>query len=546
MKRYILPVILTVICWSGIKAQNDVITSRSLTIEGSYNPSMSEQGKIMPVPERPQTQRQAATVSYRTEANPHQGYERTPMGVFGEQSDDVEQSSYYGLVRLGYGLRNVSDGLLDAGWRISDRDLLTVSGLMDGWSTKPDSIWKSKMFNGDIKAEYSHRFDSMAVGIYGGYGHSAFNYREGKDTTAAIIDASDFGQKINRADVGLWANGEFRRVEWHLNADMQWLSRNGLVLNGNQAGGKERLLRIGAGLEMPLLGGRGGLDYNQKTASYNWQGIYGAAYSGFTTITVSPYWKQTWGNLDTRLGLNLDVRTAAGKKFLASPMLTASYNVGESLRLLAGITGGIRDNSMRTLTGVSPYWSESEQIRDGYETVNASIGASYSQGTWLTLSLRGGYRHTMDDLFQVVQDSIIRTSLLRQEGSDVMYARLNADMQFADRAQIKMEVTGNAYTGKYSEGALALKPVLDGSLFGRVGIIPGLDAMLTYRAILFGKVDGTRMPMVNDVALTLDYDFRPNLSFYLTGNRLAGGNYYYYAGYRSIKPSVLVGLTYRF
>ena len=546
MKRYILPVILTVICWSGIKAQNDVITSRSLTIEGSYNPSMSEQGKIMPVPERPQTQRQAATVSYRTEANPHQGYERTPMGVFGEQSDDVEQSSYYGLVRLGYGLRNVSDGLLDAGWRISDRDLLTVSGLMDGWSTKPDSIWKSKMFNGDIKAEYSHRFDSMAVGIYGGYGHSAFNYREGKDTTAAIIDASDFGQKINRADVGLWANGEFRRVEWHLNADMQWLSRNGLVLNGNQAGGKERLLRIGAGLEMPLLGGRGGLDYNQKTASYNWQGIYGAAYSGFTTITVSPYWKQTWGNLDTRLGLNLDVRTAAGKKFLASPMLTASYNVGESLRLLAGITGGIRDNSMRTLTGVSPYWSESEQIRDGYETVNASIGASYSQGTWLTLSLRGGYRHTMDDLFQVVQDSIIRTSLLRQEGSDVMYARLDADMQFADRAQIKMEVTGNAYTGKYSEGALALKPVLDGSLFGRVGIIPGLDAMLTYRAILFGKVDGTRMPMVNDVALTLDYDFRPNLSFYLTGNRLAGGNYYYYAGYRSIKPSVLVGLTYRF
>ena len=546
MKRYILPVILTVICWSGIKAQNDVITSRSLTIEGSYNPSMSEQGKIMPVPERPQTQRQAATVSYRTEANPHQGYERTPMGVFGEQSDDVEQSSYYGLVRLGYGLRNVSDGLLDAGWRISDRDLLTVSGLMDGWSTKPDSIWKSKMFNGDIKAEYSHRFDSMAVGIYGGYGHSAFNYREGKDTTAAIIDASDFGQKINRADVGLWANGEFRRVEWHLNADMQWLSRNGLVLNGNQAGGKERLLRIGAGLEMPLLGGRGGLDYNQKTASYNWQGISGAAYSGFTTITVSPYWKQTWGNLDTRLGLNLDVRTAAGKKFLASPMLTASYNVGESLRLLAGITGGIRDNSMRTLAGVSPYWSESEQIRDGYETVNASIGASYSQGTWLTLSLRGGYRHTMDDLFQVVQDSIIRTSLLRQEGSDVMYARLDADMQFADRAQIKMEVTGNAYTGKYSEGALTLKPVLDGSLFGRVGIIPGLDALLTYRAMLFGKVDGTRMPMVNDVALTLDYDFRPNLSFYLTGNRLAGGNYYYYAGYRSIKPSVLVGLTYRF
>ena len=546
MKRYILPVLMTVICWSGVKAQDDVLPSRSLTIEGSYNPSMSEQGKIMPVPERPQTQRQAATVSYRSEANPHQGYDRTPMGVFGEQSDDTKQSSYYGLIRLGYGLRNVSDGLLDAGWRITDRDLLTISGLMDGWSTKPDGTWKSKMFNGDLKLEYSHRFDSMAVGIYGGYGHTAFNYREGKDTTAAIIDASNFNQKTNRAEAGLWLNGEFRRVEWHLDAGMQWLSRKGLILNGNQPDNKERLLRINAGLEMPLLGGRGGLDYNQKTASYDWQGIYGTGYTDFTTLTFSPYWKQTWGNLDTRLGLNLDVRTAAGKKFLASPMLTAAYNVGESFRILAGITGGLKDNSMRTLADISPYWSEVEQIRDGYETVNASIGAAYSQGTWLTLSLRGGYRHTMDEVFQVVHDSIIITSQLRQEGVDVMYARLDADMQFADRAQIKMEITGNAYTGKYSEGALALKPVLDGSLFGRVNIMPGLDGLVTYRAMLFGKVDGTRMPMVNDVALTLDYDLRPNLSLYLTGNRLAGGNYYYYAGYRAIKPSVLVGLTYRF
>ena len=83
MKRYLLTVLMTVICWSGIKAQNDVLPSRSLTIEGAYNPSMSEQGKIMPVPERPQTERQAAAVSYRTEANPHKGYERNPMGVVG-------------------------------------------------------------------------------------------------------------------------------------------------------------------------------------------------------------------------------------------------------------------------------------------------------------------------------------------------------------------------------------------------------------------------------------------------------------------------------
>lgn len=546
MRRYILPVLVAVICWSGAKAQNEVLPSRSLTIEGAYNPEMSEQGKIMPVPGRPQTERQAAAVSYRTEANPHQGYERTPMGVFGEQSDEIKEKSYYGLVRLGYGLRNVTDGLLDAGWRITDRDLLTISGLMDGWSTKPAGNWKSKMFNGDLKLEYSHRFDSLAVGVYGAYGHSGFNYREGEDITVAMLDASDLNQKTNRAEAGFRINGNYINFKWHLNAGMQWFMRNGLNLNGVKRDNRERLLRVDAGLEVPLLGGTGGLDYVQKSAYYNWQGLYGADYSGFTTLTVSPYWKHTWGDLDASLGLNLDVRTKAGNKFLLSPMVTATYNVGERFKILAGVTGGLKDNSMRTLAGLSPYWSETERIRDGYELMNASVGVSYSQGTWLTVSMRGGYRHTIDELFQVAQDSLIVTSLLKQEGCDVVYATLDADMQFTDRAQVKMDLTCNGYTGKYSDGILALKPVLEGSLFGKVTIIPGLDAMLTYRAMVFGKVGGTRMPMVNDVALTFDYDFRPNLSFYLTGNRLAGGNYYYYAGYRAIKPSVLVGATYRF
>lgn len=417
---------------------------------------------------------------------------------------------------------------------------------MDGWSTKPDGQWKSKMFNSDLKLEYSHRFDSLTVGLYGAYGHSGFNYREGKDTTAAMLASSDLGVGINRAEAGLWLNGELRNVDWHLSAGMQWYTRKGLNLNGTDLTGSERLLRIDAGAELPLFGGTAGLDYRQKTASYDWTGLYGANYGNFTTLTLSPYWKITWRDIETRLGLNMDIRTGAGNKFLLSPMVTARYNVNEQIKVFAGVTGGIKDNSMRTLAGISPYWSEVNRIRDGYELMNASIGASYSQGSWLTLSLRGGYRHTIDELFQTVQDSLIITSGLKQEGCDVFYARLDADMQFADRAQVKMDLTCNGYTGKYSDGILALKPVLEGSLFGKVNIIPGLDAMLTYRAMVFGKVDGNRMPMINDLALTFDYDFRPNLSFYLTGNRLVGGNYYYYAGYRAIKPSVLAGLTYRF
>ena len=107
-------------------------------------------------------------------------------------------------------------------------------------------------------------------------------------------------------------------------------------------------------------------------------------------------------------------------------------------------------------------------------------------------------------------------------------------------------LTYSDYMGKYAGGKLMLKPMVDASLFGKVNILPGLDAMLTYRAQAFYKVDGKSLPMVNDLALSVDYDLMDTLSLYLTGNRLVGGDWYYYAGYRSIKPSVMIGATYRF
>ena len=113
-----------------------------------------------------------------------------------------------------------------------------------------------------------------------------------------------------------------------------------------------------------------------------------------------------------------------------------------------------------------------------------------------SLLAKAGYRHVIDDLFQTVQDSLIVTSLLVQEASDVLYARLDADMQFTEKAQVRMDVTYSKFTGKYGAGSLMFKPVVDASLFGRVNIIPGLDALLTYRHITYHKIDGVRMQWI--------------------------------------------------
>lgn len=239
MKKYIALACAATLCLNVLHAQND-LPSRSLTVEGSYNPSMSVQTKITTVPDRPETTRKPVEVSYRTEANPDNTYKRTPMEVFSPKSDDVRPDRLFGIMRFGYGLRNQHDGLLDMGWRISDRDLLEISAIMDAWASKPSGDWKSRMFNANMNMSYSHRFDSFNLAIDGSYGHSHYNFREGHDTTAAIVQASKFMLNTTRADVGVAADGIISDVVWHFLADMQWLKRGGLKLNGIERRNSER------------------------------------------------------------------------------------------------------------------------------------------------------------------------------------------------------------------------------------------------------------------------------------------------------------------
>jgi hypothetical protein len=546
MKRYITLAVIAILCWSAASAQQNELPSRSLTIEGAYNPTITRTDKVMPVPERQLTDYKTAQVNYLMDSNPMTNLERNPMVSFSESSDDVIPDRFTSLLRFGYGLRNVQDGLLDLNWRISDRDELQISGLLDGWVTEPSGDWTSKMFNGDLKAVYLHRFDRFDVGVDGAYGHSFFNYRPAEDMNPATFQSSTLTQNVNRGEFGLSLSGDASEVKWHFRAAMEYLSRNGLNVAGTDRTNKEGLVRIDGGLEMPLLGGMGGLDYRQKTAMYDWQGLNGCDYSGFTALTFSPFWKQSWEKWDARLGVNLDIRTRAGYVLMMSPMAFATFNASDSFKLHVGLTGGIEDNAMRTLSIISPYWSEKERIRDGYTLANAFLGMSLSPGRWFSMSAKAGYRHTVDEVFQTVSDNLIVTSLLLQRSSDVLYFRLDADMQFSDRAILKMDLTYNNYFGHSYGIKMQLKPAFDANVYGCFKLARGLDAMLSYKLMLFHSVNKVAMPTVNDVALTVDYDLCKRLSLYTTLKHLAGGDFFYYAGYRVIKPSVVIGATYRF
>ena len=546
MKRYITLAFIAAISWTAANAQSESLPSRSMTIEGAYNPSVTEAGKIMPLPEKTRTARQPASVSYLTSANPFTNIERSPMEVFGVESDGVVPRRLTGLIRLGYGTRNLNDGLFDLGWNISELDYLKLSGTMDGWDTKPGGEWKSLMFNSKIAADYEHRFnDRVLLGLSTGFGFSRFNYMPGRNP--ALLTSGNLFQNTKEGSLSGYIRSVTREgVSFHFSVGGEWLMRNGLNLNGKVRNNKEGIVRISAGMEKPLKKGSFAIGYKQKTKVYRWWGLNGCRYDDFSAFTVFPSWKYENGGLRTSLGLNVDLRTNAGNVFLASPNATLEYDMSPRFGLQVGATGGLEEYDMRRLAVISPYWSEEECIKDGYNIVNLYGGMSFRFGGWLSMSAKIGYRYTIDEVFQTKADSLIVTSVLKQQTASVLFSRFDADLQFSDRIQVRMDLTYSNYLGEYPGHKMDLKPAFDANLFGRVNIFRGFDAMLSYRMMAFHRVGGESMPMVNDLSLTADYDLNRRLSLYATFKHLMGGDFYYYAGYRALNPAIMIGMSFRF
>ncbi|MBR6370889.1 MAG: hypothetical protein IKS24_07410 [Bacteroidaceae bacterium] len=549
MKRYSVSALLSIACAMTVQAQtNNELPSRSMTVEGDYNPVFTEAAKIMPSPRKEEETKESVQVSYLTFANPYNQRIRQQMNVFGFGTDDIDAKRIIGLARIGYGFRNISDGIMDFGWKITDKDFLKLSGTLDGWKSKLDKSWRSDMFNSNISVGYTHQFRLFEASVKAGYGYSRYNYMPGSLMDSIKLSASNLFMDVRQGEMsGYIRTNPENDVSFYLSGSGEWMIRDGLIVNGTNRNNKEGLVRIGAGFNKRLDKGSLTLDYKQKTAVYSWYSMNnGSKYTNFTTFTVTPIWHYFKGDWETDLGFNLDLRTGAGDLFHASPSARVSYSLTDKFKILGSITGGLEEYDMRKLSVISPYWSEQECIRDGYTTFNALAGVSYSEPSAFSSFFGVGYRYTVDEVFQVAYDSLLITSVLKQQDAKVLYVKGALDWMYLEKAQFKLDFIYNNYLGSYLGHKMELKPAIDVTFFGKYDIMKGLDAMVTYRLMGFHRVSGEAMPVVNDLSLTANYDWNRNISFYSTVKHMLGGNFYYYAGYRTLKPSILVGVTCRF
>lgn len=554
IRRYIPFVMLAAMGMPAMAQGTANIDSRSMTIEGDYRPTVTQAYKIAAEPAPFEPVKQKTAVSYLNDPVSFPFGSSPSLDVLSETSDSLYRNRWWGYASLGYGLRNLTDVNLDAGFDLTKNSQVRLQGNLGGWNTRTLNDWRSRMRAGDVNAQYTFTGEKLNLGFNAGYAGDRHNYMPGRKMTDAINANSNLFQKDNTVKLGAEVGVSINNVNVTANASLVSGKRKGLVLNGQGNDGSEDVVRVNTEASFPWRDNVLGLQVNWKGVSQDRVALNGDRYKNTNTVSLVPYWSWYRWRIEAKLGMNIDFRMNQYYNFLISPQATAIVRFRDDLNFFTSVTGGNVDYDMYHLGGISPYWTDEKRIEDGYNVLDMCGGIFYHPDTWVSLSIKTGFRNTLDEVFQVRLDSVVVSSVMKQETSNVFYASFATDMVVSNIAQFRGELEYNFYKGKYTGDKMALKPLVDAGAYVTVKPIANMDITANYRLMYFNVVRNRRMQTVNDLTIRADYRLNmpaiPNclrsMSVFAEGEHLLGSDFYYWAGYPCIKPGFMLGAAYRF
>lgn len=554
IRRYIPFVMLAAMSMPAMAQGTTNIDSRSMTIEGEYRPTVTQAYKIAAEPAPFEPVKQKTAVSYLNDPVSYPFGSNRSLDVLSETSDSLYRNRWWGIASLGYGLRNLADANLDAGFDLTKNSQLRLQGNMGGWNSVTLNDWRSRMRAGDLNASYSFTGEKLNIGVDAGYEGDRHNYMPGRKMTSAISENSNLFEKDKTLHLGAQVGVSINDVNVNADASVVSTSRKGLVVGGKETVSSENVMRVNTEASFPWRDNVLGIEVNWKGVVQDRTAVNGDQYRNTNTVSLVPYWSWYRWRIEAKLGMNIDFRMNQHYNFLISPQATAIVRFRDDLNFFTSVTGGNVDYDMYHLNGISPYWTDEARIEDGYKLIDMCGGIFYHPDTWVSVSLRTGFRSTLGELFQVRCDSTVVSSILKQENSNVFYAGIATDMTISNYAQFRGEFEYNFYKGKYIGDKMALKPLFDASAYLTVKPIDRLDVTASYRLMYFNVVRNRRMQTVNDLTLRADYrlnlpaipSYLRTMSVFVDGEHLLGSDFYYWAGYPCVKPGFMLGAAYRF
>ena len=267
-----------------------------------------------------------------------------------------------------------------------------------------------------------------------------------------------------------------------------------------------------------------------------------------TAVAITPYYGLQWKNLHLKAGINIGIFDKEAGFF---PIVHAEYKlIGEYLIPYIGWEGGWQPATMQYLTIVNPYLGNTltsySKINDGYAGFKGSYGNSISY------NIKGGIR-TQTNLPMFIPEEQNPAYYKVTYYYNVNIINVHAEVAFRQSERINLMLSGetNSYDMDFDDQPLGIpKSTLMASLNYNIQnkIFTQVDFFANSGAYTKLGTDSvsTQLKGRADANISVSYDYKRNIAFWLSLNNIFGANNSLWYNYPTYGFQAMAGVKLKF
>jgi len=559
--------------------------SREMLLEREFNPTLRDAIKVGGIPELSEPRPINAKVEYSNYSAPY-SFRPLPSNIQPQTwLKDLKMSQYKGYAKIGiltlpgldadagYRVLNTSTTFLDV-YASHHSDLSSKRTLLQG-----DGLSQKFGFNDTwFGANFSHELEKFRLNAAAQYTHSSFNHSELMlDTTGLEFGLSGItpeNQKISIIDIKAGIeNQRENTINYAVNLSYSIFSQKRGQFDSIPGASENRLV-IDWNVHKDVFSDSGfGIAGYLKNFSYSpdtvFQSYEDSLLTGYSIISINPYYYLEGYDFNLKAGLKFDFETGWNNTANISPEIRFNwFTLKDKINLYAITTGGIRENSLKSMFYENRYAAPNVRIKDSRTMVDVTVGAKYMPITELYVNLFAGLELNNDEHYFLPFIDTLGMSLKPIYGNETT-VKFGACAKYSYNVlDLELQTVYYSRSVKATDDYTALadefytvpwfKPSLE--LTFRAGYkfsnLP-LQIDLAYRGG-FGRkstVVNTYNPAyhteddassINDLSLKGLYKIKPNLTAFASFNNLMFQNYDIYYGYPAQQFNMGVGVSYLF
>lgn len=276
-------------------------------------------------------------------------------------------------------------------------------------------------------------------------------------------------------------------------------------------------------------------------------------------VSFSPYILSSGEKWNTRIGMGITVENEQDNKsrFLFYPNIDFNYNVLENIIVpYAGVAGGLKRNSLKTLTDENPFLVPSPNLKNTNTRWEMYGGVKGSINKYVSYMTRTSFSRIQGMYFFVNDDNDFFKKGFNTVYDDINLWNVHGELQFQHEEKIKVIAKGdfNAYD-MLKELKPWHKPLWQAGLTMNYNLKNKIIA--TADLFLIGKRQARMLeagPLVSifvpkelkpifDANIGLEYRYSKKLSAFVNFNNLGFKRYALWNNYPSQKFNFLAGIT---